>query len=103
MACLDFDGDYGRTYNDRIRRLIPAYDAIFELAAATAKALRPQAWRVLVVGAGTGTELPALLAVLPQATLTLVEPSAQMRGFCCELLERNGTAGGVAWAPSNLD
>ncbi len=48
MACLDFDGDYGRTYNDRIRRLIPAYDAIFELAAATAKALRPQARRVLL-------------------------------------------------------
>lgn len=103
MALLDFDGDYGRTYNARIRRLIPAYDAIFELAAATAAALQPQAQRVLVVGAGTGTELPALLEALPQATFTLVEPSEQMRGFCSDLLAGIGATARVAWGPDHLD
>ena len=103
MALLDFDGDYGRSYNERIRQLIPAYDAIFELAAAAAAALQPQAQRVLVVGVGTGTELPALLAALPQARFTLVEPSAQMRGFCNELLARIGATERVAWGPDKLD
>ena len=102
MALLDFDGDYGRTYNARIRRLIPAYDAIFELAAATAAALQPQAQRVLVVGAGTGTELPALLEALPQATFTLVEPSEQMRGFCSDLLAGIGATARVVWGPDHL-
>jgi len=99
MALLDFDGDYGRTYNERIRRLIPAYDTIFELAAATAAALIPQAKRVLVVGAGTGTELPGLLAALPRARFTLVEPSAQMRGLCSALISEIGATERVEWSP----
>jgi tRNA (cmo5U34)-methyltransferase len=103
MALLDFDGDYGRTYNARIRRLIPAYDAIFELAAATAAALHPEAQRVLVVGAGTGTELPALLEALPQARFTLVEPSEQMRGFCNELLASIGASNRVTWGADHLE
>jgi tRNA (cmo5U34)-methyltransferase len=103
LALLDFDGDYGRTYDARIRRLIPAYDAIFELAAAVTAALQPMAQRVLVVGAGTGTELPALLAALPEARFTLVEPSEQMRGFCCALIARIGATERVAWGPDHLD
>ncbi len=103
MALLDFDGDYGRTYNERIRQLIPAYDANFELAAATAAALHPQAQRVLVVGVGTGTELPGLLAALPEATFTLVEPSEQMRGFCNDLLARIDTTERVVWGQDHLD
>jgi SAM-dependent methyltransferase len=99
MALLDFDGDYGRTYNERIRRLIPAYDTIFELAAAAAAALIPQAQRVLVVGAGTGTELPGLLAALPRARFTLVEPSAQMRGLCSALISEIGATERVEWSP----
>jgi len=103
MALLDFDGDYGRTYNARIRRLIPAYDAIFELAAAAAAALQPQARQVLVVGAGTGTELPGLLQALPLAQFTLVEPSEQMRGLCSELIATLGAAARVEWIPSSLE
>ena len=102
MALLDFDGDYGRTYNERIRHLIPAYDTSFELAAATAAALQPQASKALVVGAGTGTELPALLLAMPQAQFTLVEPSEQMRGFCSELIAGIGSSERVAWGPNNL-
>ncbi len=103
MALLDFDGDYGRTYNARIRRLIPAYDTIFELAAATAAALHPRAQRVLVVGAGTGTELPGLLAALPQARFTLVEPSTQMRELCNALIDEIGATKRVAWGPDILE
>jgi len=103
MALLDFDGDYGRTYNERIRHLIPAYDAIFELAAAAAAAEQPHARRALVVGAGTGTELPSLLKAMPMAQFTLVEPSEQMRGFCTDLIARVGATDRVLWGPNNLD
>lgn len=103
MALLDFDGDYGRTYNERIRHLIPAYDAIFELAAAAAATEQPHARRALVVGAGTGTELPSLLQAMPMAQFTLVEPSEQMRGFCTDLIARVGATDRVLWGPNNLD
>ena len=103
MALLDFDGDYGRTYNERIRHLIPAYDAIFELAAAAAATEQPHARRALVVGAGTGTELPSLLKAMPMAQFTLVEPSEQMRGFCTDLIARVGATDRVLWGPNNLD
>ena len=103
MALLDFDGDYGRTYNERIRHLIPAYDAIFELSAAAAATEQPHARRALVVGAGTGTELPSLLKAMPMAQFTLVEPSEQMRGFCTDLIARVGATDRVLWGPNNLD
>ena len=103
MALLDFDGDYGRTYNAQIRHLIPAYDAIFELAAAAAATEQPHARRALVVGAGTGTELPSLLKAMPMAQFTLVEPSEQMRGFCTDLIARLGATDRVLWGPNNLD
>jgi len=103
MALLDFDGDYGRTYNAQIRHLIPAYDAIFELAAAAAATEQPCARRALVVGAGTGTELPSLLQAMPMAQFTLVEPSEQMRGFCTDLIARVGATDRVLWGPNNLD
>lgn len=102
MALLDFDGDYGRTYNARIRRLIPAYDAIFELAAAAAAALQPQARRALVVGAGSGMELPGLLQALPQAQFTLIEPSQQMRGLCNARIAEIGATERVEWGPDHL-
>ena len=66
MNLLDFEGDYGRTYDTHIEGLIPAYSALFEIAAATAAALQARAQRVLVVGPGSGTELPGLLSAMPR-------------------------------------
>ena len=98
MNLLDFEGDYGRTYDTHIEGLIPAYSALFEIAAATATALQARAQRVLVVGPGSGTELPGLLAAMPEASFTLVEPSAQMRGQCQALIDRIGAGARVQWA-----
>jgi len=98
MTLLDFEGDYGRNYNDQIRNLIPGYDALFEIASATAAALQGQARQVLVVGPGSGTELTGLLSAMPEAEFTLVEPSAQMQAICQALIDRVGIAGRVRWA-----
>lgn len=110
MASLDFDGDYGRAYRQRIRSSVPGYDAMLEIAAAamaqTAGAAG-SAGSVLVVGPGPGEELPPLLTVLPSAHFTLLEPSDQMREACaariaaagaserCQLLEGSLEAGEI--------
>lgn len=100
---LDFDDSYGRNYEATIRTLIPAYDAIVEIAAASLAALMPQAASVLVVGPGSGSELPAMLAARPDAQFTLVEPSAQMRGFCERVIATAQASGRVQWGPERLE
>jgi cyclopropane fatty-acyl-phospholipid synthase-like methyltransferase len=102
MAFLDFDGDYGRQYNQSIRQLIPAYDVHFELAGAALRALVPTAQSALVVGPGAGAELPSLLSAMPGASLQLVEPSEQMRGFCDAVVAQADVGDRIAWAPSDL-
>jgi tRNA (cmo5U34)-methyltransferase len=103
MARFDFDGDYGRRYDQSIRRIIPAYDAHLELAAAALGALVPTAASALVVGPGAGEELPSLLRAMPGATLQLVEPSEQMRGFCNAVIAETQAGERIAWGPNTLE
>jgi SAM-dependent methyltransferase len=88
MAGLDFDGDDGRHYTATIRRSIPAYDALLEIGTAAVATAAPAATSVLVVGPGPGEELPALIAALPKAKFTLLEPSSQMAQACIALLQQ---------------
>jgi len=90
MTSLDFEGDYGRHYADSIRRSIPAYDALLEIAAAALAANAAAASSVLVVGPGLGEELPGMLAALPEARFTLLEPSEQMARGCAAVIAREG-------------
>jgi tRNA (cmo5U34)-methyltransferase len=90
MTSLDFDGDYGRTYARTIRNSIPAYDALLEIATAALAANGTAASSALVVGPGLGEELPGMLAALPEATFTLLEPSEQMARGCASVIAREG-------------
>lgn len=106
MSSLDFEGDYGRTYARTIRNSIPAYDALLEIAAAALAAHAAAAFAAhataapateaaaassaLVVGPGLGEELPGMLAALPEATFTLLEPSEQMARGCAAVIDREG-------------
>jgi hypothetical protein len=74
---LDFEGDYGRTYARTISHAVPGYDTLHELALTCAVSQFPQAAQVLVMGPGPGEELIPLLCRLPQARLTVVEPSGR--------------------------
>ncbi len=92
MAGLDFDGDYGRQYAATIRQSVPGYDTLLELGAAALAASCANARRALVVGQGPGEELAGLLQAMPQAQLTLVEPSEQMLASCYQRLEALGAS-----------
>ena len=75
---FDFDGDYGRAYEDLAHRVIPGYRTLFPMVAALADPVLPAGGRLLVVGAGTGIELATFRRVRPDLHLTGLDPSAQM-------------------------
>lgn len=75
---FDFDGDYGRTYEDLARRVIPGYRTLFPMVAALADPALPAGGRLLVVGAGTGIELATFRRARPDLRLTGIDPSSQM-------------------------
>ncbi len=90
MTSLDFEGDYGRRYARTIRHSIPGYDALLEIAAASLATDAAAASSALVVGPGLGEELPGLLSALPEARVTLLEPSEQMARGCAAVIAREG-------------
>lgn len=92
MSSLDFDGEYGRAYRQRIRSSVPGYDAMLEIAAAAMAMAAGSAGSVLVVGPGPGEELEPLLAALPAARFTLLEPSEQMREACAARIAAAGAS-----------
>ncbi|MFM7515214.1 MAG: class I SAM-dependent methyltransferase [Cyanobium sp.] len=103
MAGLDFDGDYGRQYAATIRQSVPGYDTLLQLGACALAAACPQAATALVVGPGPGEELEGLLQALPQAHLTVVEPSAQMLASCRQRVEALGASERTCWFAEPLE
>ncbi|MFT3660527.1 MAG: class I SAM-dependent methyltransferase [Gordonia sp. (in: high G+C Gram-positive bacteria)] len=65
-------------YDARIVNLVPGYAELHEISAAVLAARLPERARVLVVGAGTGTETLALAQQNPGWELVGVDPSADM-------------------------
>lgn len=65
-------------YDARIVNLVPGYVELHEISAAVLAARLPERARVLVVGAGTGTETLALAQANPGWELVGVDPSPDM-------------------------
>ncbi|MFM7312204.1 MAG: deaminase [Cyanobium sp.] len=99
---LDFDGDYGRTYRSTIRNAVPGYDSLMEISAAALTQAAPQATSLLVVGPGAGEELAPILAALPAARVTLLEPSQQMAEACRAAIAAAGADGRCELLPEGL-
>ena len=53
---FDFDGAWGRQYSAVAEKVIPGYSAIFPMALAYLKTAVPEQGKILVVGAGGGSE-----------------------------------------------
>lgn len=65
-------------YDNAIRRFVPGYDAIFEMALAYLRVSLAEQSRLLIVGAGSGKELVTFGSAMPGWSLTGVDPSADM-------------------------
>ena len=81
-AVQQFDADRAAAYDDRIRRLFPGYDRLQETVAAVLAANLPKTARLLVAGAGTGTEILQMGRAHPQWRFTAVDPSPAMMEWC---------------------
>ncbi len=81
-SAQQFDEERASAYDGRIRRLAPGYDALHEvLADLLSTMLEPDA-HLLIVGAGTGTEIIQLGRAQPGWQFTAVDPSAEMLDRC---------------------
>ena len=89
-ASFDFDGEYGAEYAAFAARVIPAYEATFELGFAVLDRVVPAEARVLVVGCGAGADLATLAHHAPGWKLTGVDPSPQMIRLARERLRTVG-------------
>jgi len=82
-----FDEERAVAYDERIRRLAPGYDVLHDAIASMAESFLGEDAHLLVVGAGTGTEIVRLARVRPGWHFTAVDPSAEMIDRCRERVE----------------
>lgn len=100
---VHFDSETSVRYDKFVQRLIPDYVHLHELVVAQlGLALRDDA-RVLVVGAGTGTEVLALADFDDSWTFTAVEPSAAMVDVARARVDEAGLTDRVTFHVGTLD
>jgi len=95
LRTIDFEGDYGRDYKEKIHTWLPGYDLLHETAVTAVQALQADAKSVLFVGPGPGDEVVSVLDVCPEAAVTLVEPSQQMLEACHQTLAEHAKSRAV--------
>jgi len=98
-----FDEERAAAYDDRIRRLAPGYDVLHDALASVAASLLEDDAHVLVVGAGTGTEIVRLARAQPGWHFTAVDPSAEMLERCRERVEEEGIGPRVEYANDRVE
>ena len=90
-----FDRERAGAYDRRVRILIPAYDALQELAASLLGSVLAADARVLVAGAGTGNEAVSLATANPGWTVTGFDPAGEMVRIARAKVEKRGLGGRV--------
>ena len=75
-------------YDEAIRRFIPGYEAMLDVAAAEIARVEPR--RVLDLGGGTGALSEAILLVAPHAVVELIDVDRDMLARARERLARFG-------------
>ena len=81
-AVQQFDEERADAYDDRIRRIAPGYDVLQDTVASVLTTRLPEEGHLLVVGAGTGTEIVQMGQSHPQWQFTAVDPSSAMLDRC---------------------
>lgn len=75
---MNFDTTMATEYDRGVRRTLPTYDALFRLTQAYFRKNIGQNSKVLIVGAGGGTELATFGPENPHWTFTAVDPALAM-------------------------
>jgi tRNA (cmo5U34)-methyltransferase len=87
---FDFEREYGATYQERIRRIVPGYDDLATMMLGELIGLTPSSAHLLIVGSGAGEELATLGSSRPRWRFTGIDTSAQMIGLTRDRIERLG-------------
>lgn len=77
-------------YDDRVKSLIPGYDAFHEVTAAKLMRKFPEKGHFLIVGVGTGSELVTFANANPNWTFVVQDISKDMLEICKEKCEEAG-------------
>lgn len=102
-AQATFDAERAAGYDDRIRRLAPGYDVLHDLIASVASTQLPDDAHLLVVGAGTGTEIVTLGQTQPEWQFTAVDPSAEMLAQCRDRVAAAGLDARVTYVQERVE
>lgn len=87
---MEFSSKMAAKYSSFIRKSIPAYDDMHQMAASIIRCRAPEDARVLVVGAGDGQELLCLKKTGLSFRVTGVDPSEEMLGVARTRLAEHG-------------
>ncbi|WP_105188867.1 class I SAM-dependent methyltransferase [Pseudoalteromonas sp. T1lg48] len=98
-----FLGEEASNYDQRIRRLVPGYDLLQQLTQAQCQAALEEDAQVLVVGAGTGTEVIALAMANPKMRFVAQDISADMLNIAKQGFEEAGISDRVQCHCGSVD
>lgn len=100
---IQFDREMSEHYDSFVQRLIPDYVRLHELVVAQLGLALEEEARILVVGAGTCTEILTLADFDPTWTFTAVEPSAPMVEVARERIDAAGLTERVTFHVGTID
>lgn len=101
---LNFDTAHIATEYDRgIRRTLPTYDSLFRLVQAYFRQHIQKESKILIVGAGGGTELTAWGPGNPGWTFTALDPAEEMLKLARDKVEHLGFSNRVAFIDGTID
>lgn len=98
-----FDAQDSADYDAQIVRMVPGYEVLHRLVGVCLGQDLAAEARVLIVGAGTGTELIELAQAHPQWRFTAVEPAPAMASLAIRKLETLGLSDRVTWHQGPLE
>lgn len=103
MSDTAFDAKRAQGYDDRIDAMIPGYTPMQQLTEVYLGAEMPNEARLLIVGAGTGTEVIECGSRHAGWTITAVEPSPEMSAQGQAKVKAAGLDARVEWQTAALD
>jgi tRNA (cmo5U34)-methyltransferase len=97
-----FDAKRAQTYDDRIEQMIPGYTTMQRLTEVFLGSTLPKTASVLMVGAGTGSEVVECGTHHPGWTITAVDPSVEMVKLGRAKTDAHGLTARVMWFEGSL-